>query len=148
MVVKSDPWPQAITWANVNPDLCRHVASLGHSDLIQGLGTTFPANTKRNKHVIITSSRRFDVMITCLLRLVSVGFTVEHTHADWSMKLDSLPHICRRYNSERHHKNSFHAIAGMDKPNTLQRRRLNMVCSESVGFVKVPGHSRLEMPNR
>ena len=25
---------QAITWANVNPDLCRHMASLGHNEFI------------------------------------------------------------------------------------------------------------------
>ena len=24
---------QAITWANVDPDLCRHLASLGHNEL-------------------------------------------------------------------------------------------------------------------
>ena len=24
---------QAITWANVDPDLCRHMASLGHNEL-------------------------------------------------------------------------------------------------------------------
>ena len=24
---------QAITWANVDPDLCRHMVSLGHNDL-------------------------------------------------------------------------------------------------------------------
>ena len=24
---------QAITWANVDPDLCRHMASLAHNDL-------------------------------------------------------------------------------------------------------------------
>ena len=30
----------------------------------------FPADTKRNKHVIITSKRRFDVIITYLLRCV------------------------------------------------------------------------------
>ena len=29
-----------------------------------------PTNTQRNKHVIITSKRRFDVIITCLLRFV------------------------------------------------------------------------------
>ena len=34
---------------------------------------TPPANTKRNKHVIITSKRRFDVIITCLLRCVFAG---------------------------------------------------------------------------
>ena len=33
----------------------------------------FPANTKRNKHVIITSKRHFDVIITCLLRCVCAG---------------------------------------------------------------------------
>ena len=32
-----------------------------------------PANTQRNKHVIITSKRRFDVLITCLLRGVFAG---------------------------------------------------------------------------
>ena len=26
---------QAITWANVDPDLCRHMASLGHNELIK-----------------------------------------------------------------------------------------------------------------
>ena len=26
---------QAITWANVDSDLCRHMASLGHNDLIR-----------------------------------------------------------------------------------------------------------------
>ena len=25
--------PSAITWANVDPDLCRHMAALGHNDL-------------------------------------------------------------------------------------------------------------------
>ena len=34
---------------------------------------TIPANTKRNKHVIITSKRRFDVIIRCLLRCVLAG---------------------------------------------------------------------------
>ena len=32
-----------------------------------------PANTKRNKHIIITSKQRFDVIITCLLRFVFAG---------------------------------------------------------------------------
>ena len=26
-------WQQAITWTNVDPDLCRHMASLGHTAL-------------------------------------------------------------------------------------------------------------------
>ena len=26
-------WQQAITWANVDPDLCRHMASLGPNEL-------------------------------------------------------------------------------------------------------------------
>ena len=33
----------------------------------------FPANTKRNKHVIITSKQYFDVIIACLLRCVFAG---------------------------------------------------------------------------
>ena len=28
---------QAITWANVDPDLCHHMVSLGHNELIHGL---------------------------------------------------------------------------------------------------------------
>ena len=32
-----------------------------------------PANTQRNQHVIITSERRFDVIIMCLSRLVIAG---------------------------------------------------------------------------
>ena len=29
-------WPgQAITWANVDPDICHHMESLGHNELIQ-----------------------------------------------------------------------------------------------------------------
>ena len=41
-----------------------------------------PANTQSNKHVIITSKRRFDVIITCLLRCVFAGnsrLTGNHT---------------------------------------------------------------------
>ena len=44
-----------------------------------------PADTKRYKHVIITSKRRFDIIITCLLRYLV--FTGSHSvegqyHAD------------------------------------------------------------------
>ena len=34
------------------------------------------ANTQRNKQVIITSKRRFDVIITCLLRFVFAGLSL------------------------------------------------------------------------
>ena len=34
----------------------------------------YPANTKRDKHVIITSKRSFDVIITCLSRCVLPGY--------------------------------------------------------------------------
>ena len=30
---------QAITWANVDPDLCRHMASLGHNELMNTTAT-------------------------------------------------------------------------------------------------------------
>ena len=26
-------WQQAITWADVDPDFCRHMVSLGHNEL-------------------------------------------------------------------------------------------------------------------
>ena len=35
------------------------------------------ANTRRNKHVIITSKRCFDVIITCLLRFVFAGMILK-----------------------------------------------------------------------
>ena len=35
--------------------------------------SSFPANTRGNKHVIITSKRRFGVTITCLIRCVFAG---------------------------------------------------------------------------
>ena len=38
-----------------------------------GIHTTRPPHTQRNKHVIITSKRRFDVIIMCLLRFVYAG---------------------------------------------------------------------------
>ena len=36
---------QAITWANVDPDLCRHMVSVGHNELIY-------VNDARNQDVI------------------------------------------------------------------------------------------------
>ena len=37
----------------------------------------YPANTQRNKHVIITSKQRFDVIISCLLRCVFAGYIMQ-----------------------------------------------------------------------
>ena len=31
-------WPDAITWTNVDPDLCRQMASLGHNESIYSIG--------------------------------------------------------------------------------------------------------------
>ena len=36
----------------------------------------YPTNAQRNEHVIITSKRRFDVIVTRLLRFVFAGHTV------------------------------------------------------------------------
>ena len=38
-----------------------------------------PANTQRIKHVLIASKRRFDVIITCLLRFVFAGWHIMNT---------------------------------------------------------------------
>ena len=43
--------------------------------------TLCPANTQRNKHLVITSKRCFDVIITCLLRFMFVGSTHCETKA-------------------------------------------------------------------
>ena len=32
-ILNTEIWQQAITWANVDPDLCRHMASLGQNEL-------------------------------------------------------------------------------------------------------------------
>ena len=39
--------------------------------------TSFTANTQRNKYVIITQKRDFDVLIPCLLRFVFVGLNFD-----------------------------------------------------------------------
>ena len=44
---------------------------------IQTAGMWYPANTQRTKNVIITSNRRFGVMIMCLLRCMLAGYTLE-----------------------------------------------------------------------
>ena len=35
---------QVITWANVDPDLCRHMVSLGHNELITCISPPFSFN--------------------------------------------------------------------------------------------------------
>ena len=44
-----------------------------HSGPFSYMSRQLPANTKRNKHVIITSKRSFDVIITCLSCCVFAG---------------------------------------------------------------------------
>ena len=64
----------AITWANVDPDLCRHMASLGHN----------PAYTLDNNYYVKTTPlwckwRRFDVIVTLLLRHMFDGHGLSWT---------------------------------------------------------------------
>ena len=40
---------QAITWANVDPDLCRHMASLGHNELTTMIERTGKKNDIENR---------------------------------------------------------------------------------------------------
>ena len=42
-----------------------------------GVLYAIPQQTQRNEYIIITSKRRFDVIITCLLRFVFAG-TVQY----------------------------------------------------------------------
>ena len=60
--------------------------------------STHPANTQRNKHVIITSKRRFDVIITCLLRCVFAGqyHYIEICWTHQSLKLLKNMFLCFR----------------------------------------------------
>ena len=50
--------------------------------------SVIPANTKRKKHVIITSKRGFDVIITCLLRCEFVGMTVISKYPNIGIGMD------------------------------------------------------------
>ena len=60
----------------------------------------YPANTQSNKHVIISSKRRFDVMITCLLRCVFAGYRAgQADHFDIHIRSHGYTH------SLRHHAN-------------------------------------------
>ena len=54
-----------------------------------------PANTQRSKHVIITSKRCFDVMITCLLRCVFAEVPVDFTCTSQSQCQWNDPDKCR-----------------------------------------------------
>ena len=56
-----------------------------------------PANTQRNKHVIITSKRRFDVIITCLLRCVFAGLCVHKTFPNHRWFSSQGPEIVIKY---------------------------------------------------
>ena len=57
------------------------------------------ANTQCNKHVIITSKRRFDVILTCLLRYVFAGQTTCHYLNQWlSIASSSSIHISNDIN--------------------------------------------------
>ena len=53
----------------------------------------FPANTQRNKHVIITSKRPFYVMITCLIRCVFPGLTSGQCCRDACQILGRFGHL-------------------------------------------------------
>ena len=37
----------------------------------------YPANTKRNKHTIITRKQRFEIIITCLLHFVFAAYAAD-----------------------------------------------------------------------
>ena len=55
------------------------------------MASDIPTNTQRNKHVIITSKRRFDVIITCLLRFVFVWMRIDLIYI---LHLDIYNSIC------------------------------------------------------
>ena len=61
----------SILRAGVLPHVTLHIGAC-HSVTIAR--ATNMQTQKRNKHVIITSKRRFDVIITCLLRCVFAGY--------------------------------------------------------------------------
>ena len=64
----------------------------------------YPANTKCNKHVIITSNLCFDVIITCFLHCVLVGWLHNLVKSEWAANfphcktiLDILPILVSPY---------------------------------------------------
>ena len=52
-----------------------------------------PINAQLNKHAIITSIRRFDVIITCLLRFVFAGNDLQQALLDWRYRTWNLVYI-------------------------------------------------------
>ena len=60
----------------------------------------YPANTQRNKRVIITSKRRFDIMITCLLCsdcTVGHGKDFELALGGWIMEVHCVKYVEKKY---------------------------------------------------
>ena len=62
--------------------------------LIVWLRNADPANTQRNKYVIMTSKRSFDVIITCLLRCVLSWDHTEMTKSLGTVRCGHAPFIC------------------------------------------------------
>ena len=66
---------QAITWTKVDLLLMGsyEIHLLAISEEMYSIQAINAANTKRDKHVIITSKQRFDVIIMCLLHFLFAG---------------------------------------------------------------------------
>ena len=59
-------WQQTLTWANVDPDLCRHMASIGHNELgtlfVIALGSdVFPVT----QHFLFVLAFQPNVLLLC-----------------------------------------------------------------------------------
>ena len=70
-----------------NVDLCLYLAGSPRKQSEQTVEFTViseapPANTQRNKHVIITPKHRFDVIIACLLRCVCARSTLIRSNSN------------------------------------------------------------------
>ena len=50
ILVQVMAWHQAITWANVDPDLCHHMVSLGHNELNQFKTIDFQTYVLAQRH--------------------------------------------------------------------------------------------------
>ena len=82
---------QAITWANVDPDLCRHMMSLGHNELIVSRGTTWWHHDMETLPILLafyegnplvtggfTYHRASNVKLQCFLMMTSSNGNIFH----------------------------------------------------------------------
>ena len=122
---------QAITWANVDPDLCRHVVSLGHNELMPFNGWLLH-HTKLNPIVEKYTWLMVEDVITVIHPQCQTCVHKFHL-VQWHMKPCMLP-TARLHAQTVYNSNTFAQI-------TIQNRALSMpgcICDYNVHSISYP----------